>query len=109
MSQQCETPHPSRYFYIPLVGHHDIPLSVPFREIRDNVKKSLLLKSLLPKPYNVVTQNFWGDGNWNDDCDCLDVSGCQANYTSANRVSYTRMPLLLFGCYGVTKCVRRKR
>eukprot|EP00800_Vazella_pourtalesii_P014279 TRINITY_DN360_c2_g1_i4.p1 TRINITY_DN360_c2_g1~~TRINITY_DN360_c2_g1_i4.p1 ORF type:complete len:345 (+),score=99.14 TRINITY_DN360_c2_g1_i4:1020-2054(+) len=80
---QCETPHPSRYFYIPLIGHHDIPLSVPFREIRDNAKKSLLLTSLLPKPYNVVSQNFWGDGNWNDDCDCLDGSGCQANWTSS--------------------------
>lgn len=88
VSQQCETPHPSRYFYIPLIGHHDIPLSVPFREIRDNAKKSLLLTSLLPKPYNVVSQNFWGDGNWNDDCDCLDGSGCQANWTSsAARVS----------------------
>ncbi|KAI6649120.1 Zinc finger CCHC domain-containing protein 7 [Oopsacas minuta] len=80
---QCEKPHPSRYFYVPLVGHYDIPLSVSFREIRDTINTRRCLKSLLPKPYQVIAQNFWGDGNWNEDSDhghSTDENGCQGNW-----------------------------
>ena len=78
------------------MGHHDIPLPVAFREIRDSVDTSRPLQELLPKPYQVVAQNFWGDGNYNDSSDnehSTEESSRHANWKSSyNKVTTVGTP-----------------